>query len=57
MASMDAVYFAAVVATKHEYDMLRRNVIVALYGVAQLNAKCAIIDEKSIFAIKTTQFN
>lgn len=57
MVSTDAAYFAAAVAIKQEYGMLKRNAIVALYGVAQSNAKCAIIDEKSIFAIKTTAFN
>lgn len=49
---MAAKLCAVVEVIKHEYDMLKRNVNAVLFGVVMSNVKCAIIEGKSIFAIK-----
>lgn len=56
MALTAADCYAAAVATKHEYDTSRRNASVDLFGAATLNAKCAIIGERSMCVTKAAKF-
>lgn len=50
--SMAVKSCAAAEVIKREYVMLKRNVNAVLFGAVMSNAKCAIIEGRSIFAIK-----
>lgn len=56
-ASMVVDFCAAVEDTRLGYEMSRKSVNANLYGAAKLNAKCAIIVERSMSAIKSHILN